>query len=112
MVFDIYPVAFSVGPFPVRWYSLSYIFGAVFFYYSTVFVYRKFFYSRLKVEEIDSLLFSTVLGVLIGGRLGYMLIYNLPYYIQDPFTNFYDMARRHVVSRRFLGMCTGDVCSF
>lgn len=81
------PVIFYLGPFAVRWYGLM---------YSLAFVigYLWFHYSRLGKKlpltspQKDTLIFSIILGVLLGGRLGYILFYNLNFYLQNPLKIF------------------------
>lgn len=81
---DIDPVALALGPFLIRWYALAYLAG---------FIGGWFYASRLadldqdrrpNREDIDNLLPWLVLGVILGGRLGYVLFYNLPYYLDNP----------------------------
>ena len=75
------PIIFQIGPFQARWYGLMYsiTFLLAFFYlrYSTV-------ASKLKQAEKESLLLSTIMGVVLGGRIGYILFYNLVHYLQNP----------------------------
>ena len=78
------PVAFSIGPFDVRWYALAYIFGLLISVSFLVFLNKK-----RKVFKDNNLIYDFafwmfLIGVFIGGRLGYVLFYNLPYYIQNP----------------------------
>ncbi len=83
----IHPIAFSIGPLDIRWYSLSYIFGILI---SWVIV-RKFLINSKKnisKENIDELLNYTVIGIIIGGRLGYVLFYNFEYYFFSPLEIF------------------------
>lgn len=80
---QIDPVIFSFGPLAVRWYGLMYLLGFVGGYFMMVHV------ARLRRWPLDSaaisdLLFYGVLGVVLGGRLGYTLIYNFPYYSAHP----------------------------
>ena len=74
------PVAFSVFTIEIRWYSLSYIIGIIFGWY-----YCK---KKLITEErykplFDDYIFYLILGIIIGGRLGYVFIYNLDYYLNN-----------------------------
>ena len=74
------PVAFSLFAFEVRWYSLSYIFGILFGWF-----YCKRFLIKDKVIStlFDDLLTYLIIGIIIGGRLGYILFYNLKYYLNN-----------------------------
>jgi phosphatidylglycerol---prolipoprotein diacylglyceryl transferase len=77
------PVIFRVGPLAVRWYGMMYVLGFVSSYLLVLWqISRK----RLDVTrtQVEDLYFYLVLGLLVGGRLGYVLFYNLPYYIDRP----------------------------
>ena len=81
----ISPVAFSVLGFPVRWYAIAYIIAFI----SGYVILRKIGKSKhaelaLSKKELDDLLTAVILGVIIGGRLGYVLFYNLPYFLAHP----------------------------
>lgn len=77
------PVAFSFGPISVRWYGLAYVLG---FVCAAFVVYRTA--KRWKVSvDFDSLLtimLCAILGVIVGGRLGYVLFYGDGYYLSHP----------------------------
>ena len=84
MVFpQIDPIIFQIGPLAVRWYGLMYLFGFGFsyIYMRLILRWRKFDFSA---EDISDMLFYGVLGVIIGGRLGYVFFYNPGYYLQHP----------------------------
>ncbi|NPV02090.1 MAG: prolipoprotein diacylglyceryl transferase [Brevinematales bacterium] len=73
--------------FAIRWYSMMYVVGfllAYLFYKH----YIKKGVIKMKIEEMGDILFVVILGVLVGGRLGYILFYNLGYYIQNPLEIF------------------------
>lgn len=81
----ISPVAFSVAGFPVRWYAIAYIIAFI----SGYVILRRIGQSKnaelpLSKKELDDLLTAVILGVIIGGRLGYVLFYNLPYFLAHP----------------------------
>lgn len=77
------PVAFSVGPLSVRWYGLMYLTGfALFAWLGRVRSRRAG--STLSGSDIEDLLFYGVLGVVLGGRLGYVLFYKAGYYFTHP----------------------------
>ena len=77
------PVIFGVGPFKVRWYGLMYVLGFTASYFLVQRQIRQFGLKKLG-EHFENLNFVLILGLILGGRLGYVLIYNLPYYIQHP----------------------------
>ena len=68
------PVLIQIGPFAIRWYALAYIAGLVLgWQYVKRLVQRPGW--RLTPTDIDDLLVYVTLGVVIGGRLGYILFY-------------------------------------
>ena len=74
------PVAFNLFSLEIRWYSLSYIFGIVFGWLYC----KKLIIKNDKLKEIfDDLIFYLIIGIIVGGRLGYILFYNLNYYISN-----------------------------
>lgn len=85
----INPVAFSVFGLPIRWYALAYIAGFVIGYYLFKYLTRRdnseISFSN---KQLDDFLTYIVLGVILGGRLGYVLFYNLPYFIVHPLEIF------------------------
>lgn len=85
---SIDPVLIELGPVPIRWYALAYIAGLVLGWaYARVLVQKPSLWGaapRPGLSEIDDLLVYAALGVVIGGRLGYVLFYNLPYYLAHP----------------------------
>ena len=80
---DIDPVAISLGPIKVHWYGLMYVIGflALWFFASRR---AKQPNSGWTAEQVSDFVFYGALGVILGGRLGYMLFYNLPHYIAHP----------------------------
>lgn len=84
---DINPVALSLGPLQVHWYGLTYLLGfAVFWWLGRLRARRAD--SVLSPEQLDDLLFYGALGVILGGRIGYMLFYNLGGLLDSPLSLF------------------------
>ena len=81
---QIDPVAIAVGPLAVRWYGLMYLigFGAAFLLARSRIKQGKS--ENISVAVFDDLFFFSVLGVVLGGRLGYVLFYKPGYYISHP----------------------------
>ena len=76
------PVAINVGPISITWYALSYILGLIFSWrYALLLSKRKY---SIPSEVIDYFFNNAILGVIIGGRLGYVLLYNFDYYSNHP----------------------------
>lgn len=83
------PVLFHVGPFAVRWYALAYVAGLLFAsWYIKRLVSTPRLWGSLKpsmsVPQVDDFFLWTVLGVVVGGRLGYVLFYRPLYYVVHP----------------------------
>ena len=71
------PVAIQIFSIEIRWYSLAYIFGILIGWVLS----KKIFISDLKLKEkFDDYVTYVILGIIIGGRLGYVLIYDFKYY--------------------------------
>mgnify|MGYP001210118513 CR=1 FL=1 len=80
------PVAFVILSIEIRWYSLSYIFGIFFgWLYVKKFLIRDTSYLKL----FDELLSYIIIGIIIGGRVGYVIFYNLEYYLNNIIEIFY-----------------------
>lgn len=86
------PIALSIGPVAIRWYGLMYLiaFGAFYMLgrYRLTCIDRTSPISVLKAKDLEDLLFYGVLGVVAGGRLGYVLFYKPAYYLQHPLESF------------------------
>lgn len=85
---DIDPVAFQLGPIKVHWYGLMYLVGFLGGWWLGAFRAGKP-NSGWRKEEVADLLFYIAVGVIAGGRLGYILFYNPLYYLQNPLEIFY-----------------------
>jgi len=81
------PIVFQVGPLAVRWYGLMYLAAFLVFLWLGK---RRAACGRgpLNPEQVDDLLFYGVLGVVIGGRVGYMLVYGTAQLLSDPLSLF------------------------
>ena len=77
------PVAFDLGFFQLRWYSLAYLAG-IFLGYWYLLKLLKQPGAPMARRHADDLVFYASLGIIFGGRLGYVLFYNLPFYLQHP----------------------------
>lgn len=81
---DIDPVAISLGPIDIRWYALAYIAGFILGWKYAMHLAARIPNMRPNAQDIDDFLPWVVLGVILGGRLGYVLFYNLDYYLFHP----------------------------
>lgn len=80
---NISPVIVSVGPLQLRWYGAMYLMGFLIGYLLMRRITARS-RGRFKGEMLLDFLAYVALGVVVGGRLGYVLVYNLPYYLEDP----------------------------
>lgn len=85
---NIDPVLIHIGPLAIRWYALAYIAGLVlgWRYILAMIDTPKLWPGAAPVTkiEIDDALLWAALGVILGGRIGYVLVYNLDYYLAHP----------------------------
>ena len=84
---EIDPILFQIGPLAVRWYGLMYLlgFGAAYGLISYLVKLRNI---ELDKEGVADYLTYAVLGVIAGGRFGYVLFYNFTYYLENPLESF------------------------
>ena len=79
---NLNPVFIDIGFLEIRWYSLAYIFGLIF-----AIIYSKFLIRKLKlnfdINIIDNFIPYSIIGIILGGRLGYVLFYNPIYYLEN-----------------------------
>jgi len=80
---QIDPVFFSIGPLQVRWYGLMYVLGFGATLLLVKYQIKKFGFKELDVH-FENLNLVLIISLVLGGRLGYVLFYNLPYYLAHP----------------------------
>lgn len=80
---QIDPVIFSIGPLQVRWYGLMYVLGFIATMALVKYQIKKFHYKELD-SQFENLNMVLIISLVLGGRLGYVLFYNLPYYLKHP----------------------------
>jgi phosphatidylglycerol---prolipoprotein diacylglyceryl transferase len=89
---NIDPVLFSIGPFAVRWYALAYIVGILGgWFYARALVRSQSAWggkAPLTVTDYDDFILWVTLGIILGGRIGYVLFYNLSYFAAHPLDVF------------------------
>ncbi len=86
---EIDPIAIQIGPLAIRWYALAYLGGVLLgALYGAALLRRKSLWANnsppFAAPEIFDFAFWAVIGIVIGGRLGYVLFYNLPYFLEHP----------------------------
>src|SRR3954470_2807681 len=82
------PIAIEIGPFAIRWYALAYICGIVFgWLYARSLLKKERLWggpAPMSLVQIDDFILWVTLGIILGGRTGYVLFYNLPFFIEHP----------------------------
>ncbi len=74
------PVAFQVFSLEIRWYSLAYIFGLIF---GWIYCNKILIDDQNKKKQFDDYITYIIIGIIFGGRLGYVFIYNPSYYLEN-----------------------------
>lgn len=77
------PDIVHIGPIIIRWYGLMYVLGFIVAY---IIINKENKRKNLPFtsDDIYDFIFYQIVGVILGGRIGYILFYNLPYYMQNP----------------------------
>lgn len=78
---NVDPVIFRLGPLPIRWYSLGWLLAFGVGFYILQWMYRK---EGKPAEDPEPVLFYTLIGAMIGARLGHCLFYRPDYYLANP----------------------------
>ncbi len=86
---DINPVIFHIGPLAVHWYGVGYVVGILFaWWYGKKLLRTHRLWANnqppMVPEALDDFVIWAAVGVVLGGRTGYVLFYNLPYYLANP----------------------------
>ena len=87
IVHNFDPVLIDLGLFQIRWYSIAYIVGIILgWIYSNKIIKemtKKYNFTLISTEVFDNLIIYLILGIILGGRLGYVVFYNFDYYSQN-----------------------------
>ena len=80
------PILFDLGFFSLRWYSLAYIIGIIFgWWYGKKMIIQKFYPIDTEInKKFDDLITYIIFAIIIGGRVGYVIFYNLEFYFYNP----------------------------
>ena len=82
------PIALELGPLAIRWYALAYMAGLLlgWFWVVRLLKQRELWASDVTLtrQHIDDLIVAAAIGIILGGRLGYVLFYNPSYYLANP----------------------------
>ena len=121
---SIDPIIFSIGPISLRWYGMMYLFGFV----AAYLIGRKRArqaWSPLLPEQVEDLVFTSALGAVLGGRVGYVFFYGFDRFLTDPLWLFrvweggmafhgglLGVFLALIICARKLGRPLGEVCDF
>ena len=88
IVHNFDPVIIDLGLLQIRWYSIAYILGIIigWIYANKIIktnIGKKYYFDSINPIRFDDLIVYLVIGIVIGGRLGYVIFYNFEYYIQN-----------------------------
>jgi len=86
---DIDPIALSIGPVDIHWYGISYVVGILLaWWYARKIVATPRLWANdtpaMAAIDLDDFLLWAAIGIVVGGRIGFILFYDLPLYIADP----------------------------
>ena len=84
IVHNFDPVLIDLGVFQIRWYSIAYIAGIILGWIYATQIIKKMAknhdFTKINQKDFDDLIIYLVIGIILGGRLGYIIFYNLEYY--------------------------------
>ena len=86
-IHNLDPILFDLGFIQLRWYSLAYVFGILIgWWYGKKIIIRKSanLDNNSETRAFDDLITYLIISIIIGGRIGYVIFYNLSYYITNP----------------------------
>lgn len=80
---EMSPVIFSVGAFAVRWYSMAYLCGIAAAWFMILRMVKKYNLGLTR-QQVEDAVFFTTIGIIVGGRLGYVLFYGQEFFWEHP----------------------------
>ena len=75
------PIAFQIFSLEIRWYSLAYIIGIAL---GWLYCKKRLIKNQYILDIFDDYITYLIIGIILGGRIGYALFYNLEYYLEKP----------------------------
>lgn len=85
---EIDPIAFYIGPFDIRWYGITYLVAIALAWVLGLYRAKQTSSAFWHQQAVSDLIFYTTIGLVLGGRLGYMIFYDWAQWIENPFTLF------------------------
>ena len=89
IVHNFDPVFIDLGVFQIRWYSVAYIVGIILSWICAIKIIKrmanKYNFTPIKHTDFDDLIIFLIIGIILGGRLGYVIFYNFEYYSKNLF---------------------------
>ena len=88
MVHNLNPVLVDLGILEIRWYSIAYIVGIIIGWIYAINIIKKteknnYSFQQVKISDFDHLIIYIVFGIIFGGRIGYIIFYNIEYYREN-----------------------------
>jgi len=80
---EIDPIAIQIGPFAIRWYGITWLAA-----FSTIYYLINKFQKDIDVNQTSDLMFYSLLGAILGGRVGYILFYSFDQFLANPLSIF------------------------
>jgi len=80
---EIDPIAIQIGPFAIRWYGITWLAA-----FSTIYYLIDKFQKDIDVNQTSDLMFYSLLGAILGGRVGYILFYSFDQFLANPLSIF------------------------
>ena len=91
-IHNLNPVIFDFGIFALRWYSLAYLVGITFGWWygkKIIILISKKYKNNFELNLFDDYITYIIISIILGGRLGYVLFYNLNYFLSNPIEIFF-----------------------
>ena len=91
-IHNLNPIIFDFGFLSIRWYSLAYLVGIIFGWWygkKLILLLNRRYNHNFKLNLFDDYITYTIISIIVGGRLGYVLFYNFNYYLLNPIEIFF-----------------------
>ena len=87
-VHNFSPILIDLGLFQIRWYSLAYMLGILLGWFFAIKIIKftkesKYNFTQVTVSQFDEIIIYIIFGIILGGRLGYIIFYNIGYYSEN-----------------------------